>query len=239
MKHILFDPTCNRKNDQNNDAFPPIVRFLPPSTEQMVQSWFIHKILAEHKRRGLHSSHSVTRWIPGEDTRTLPFSGRPESYLSLTGLVFFFPTPVASWLISRRLTWIQCLPPAGRILLPGHFSKRRQRRRALRRLHQRSPERYEWFDWSANKHTLQCLLPCDLHDKCFLSWGGRGPINNVLINRSRFLFERHCGHIPDLAGSRHEHSWEWDAEPVSVGSLWFRRPGTRCERLNAAVHWEK
>lgn len=90
MKHILFDATCNRKNDQNNAAFPPIVRFPPPSPEQMVQSWFIHKILAEHKRRGLHSSHSVTRWIPGEDTRTLPFSGRPESYLSLAGLVFFF-----------------------------------------------------------------------------------------------------------------------------------------------------
>ncbi|XP_036065820.1 proto-oncogene c-Fos isoform X2 [Oryzias melastigma] len=34
----------------------------------MVQSRFIHKIQAEHKRRGLHSSHSVTRYTPGEKT---------------------------------------------------------------------------------------------------------------------------------------------------------------------------
>ncbi|XP_072221135.1 protein c-Fos-like [Leuresthes tenuis] len=45
----------------------------------MVQSWFIHKILAEHKRRGLHSCRPVTRYIPGEKTPLALPSGRPQS----------------------------------------------------------------------------------------------------------------------------------------------------------------
>lgn len=55
----------------------------PPPSPRMVQSWFIHKIVAEHKRRGLDSSRPVTRYIPGEKTRAALPSGRPESYLSL------------------------------------------------------------------------------------------------------------------------------------------------------------
>lgn len=162
----------------------PLSVLLPPPLEEMVQSWFIHKILAEHKRRGLHSSHSVTRWIPGEETRALPFSGRPQSYLALIGTRVFYPT-VTSWLISWRLTWSQCLPPAGQSLLPGHFAKRRQRRRALRRLRQRSLKRYEWFDFDI-KDALNYLPWWDLHNKRSLSWGGGGSLNNVLINRARF-----------------------------------------------------
>lgn len=58
----------------------------PPPPLRMVQSWFIHKILAEHKRRGLHSSRPVTRYIPGEETRAALPSGRPRSYLSLISI---------------------------------------------------------------------------------------------------------------------------------------------------------
>uniref|UniRef100_A0A8C4EJW0 BZIP domain-containing protein n=1 Tax=Dicentrarchus labrax TaxID=13489 RepID=A0A8C4EJW0_DICLA len=78
----------------------------PPPPPRMVQSWFIHKILAEHKRRGLHSSRPVTRYIPGEKTRAALLSGRPQSYLSLTRtrvmgiyLCFFFKNLLYSSLL--------------------------------------------------------------------------------------------------------------------------------------------
>lgn len=69
-----------------------------PPPPRMVQSWFIHKILAEHKRRGLHSSRPVTRYIPGGKTRAALPSWRPESYLSLIRTCFF-----PSWFI--KTTW--------------------------------------------------------------------------------------------------------------------------------------
>lgn len=65
----------------------------PPPPRRMVQSWFIHKILAEHKRRGLHPSRPVTRYIPGDQTRAALPSGRPESYLSLIRTRVCFSPP--------------------------------------------------------------------------------------------------------------------------------------------------
>lgn len=73
----------------------------PPPLRLMVQSWFIHKILAEHKRRGLHSSRPVTRYIPGEKTRAALPSGRPELYLSLIR-TFFSPPPLPPRDVSQQ-----------------------------------------------------------------------------------------------------------------------------------------
>lgn len=63
---------------------------LPP--RRMVQSRFIHKILAEHKRRGLHpksSSYQVHTWRKEPPPRP---ATRPQSHLSLRGICegFFF-----------------------------------------------------------------------------------------------------------------------------------------------------
>lgn len=53
----------------------------------MVRSWFIHKILAEHKRRGLHSSRPVTRYIPGGKTRAVLPGGKPRHLIRITPLL--------------------------------------------------------------------------------------------------------------------------------------------------------
>lgn len=118
----------------------------PPPPRRMVQSRFIHKILAEHKRRGLHSSRSVTRYIPGERTWAL-LSGKPESYLSLTRtrvVVFVYECVSSRCILTTwRLSWIQCLPPAGQTLLSGHSARRRQMMRLLQPPRQRAMQRYE------------------------------------------------------------------------------------------------
>lgn len=108
---------------------------LPPS-RLMVQSRFIHKILAEHKRRGLHPSRPVTRYIPGEET-----PDARQSHLSLISYPSFHLLFSRRITRTGRLTWIRCLPPAGQSLLSGHSARRGQKIRAFQPPRQRAVQR--------------------------------------------------------------------------------------------------
>lgn len=146
----------------------------PSSSHEWYSLCSFIKILAEHKRRGVHSSRAVARYIPGGKTR-----GGPEvvihrdiycsvlcllvslCFIPLSSILFFFSFFLKTWWCSTstwRLTWTQSLPHAGLSLLSGHCvrGRRQRRRRALHpppsppppphhHHHQTAMQRYEWF----------------------------------------------------------------------------------------------
>lgn len=155
----------------------------------MVQSWFIHKILAEHKRRGLHSSRPVTRYT-WRKRPVLFCPAEGHSHWPLIRIRYFFCC------IKRicRLTWIQCLSPAGQSLLPGRWARRRQRRRAPQPPPHRAMQRYEWlclihvYHVDIYKAVITYDLPCGLQNASYLHCGGGGLIDKVLINWARLIY---------------------------------------------------